>query len=67
MVEHFLSYIFGIKTGRGWEFDNWRVLDLIMFGTMLSLMAGAHEDLMGEGKTFENIDPKLFNAGLHST
>lgn len=66
LLEQCLTYLFGWATKRGYEMDNWRWLDVIMFGTMVALMLGLHEDLVGPGKTFEGGDPVLFNAALHS-
>jgi hypothetical protein len=42
------------------------LLDFFMFIIMGSLTLDLHKKYMGEGNTFEDIDPVLFNAGLHS-
>jgi len=65
-VEHGLHMLFGIKTGRGYEIDNWRVLDYIMFVVTILLMVGLHQKYMGEGKALSTWNPELFNASLHS-
>lgn len=42
------------------------MLDLSMFGVMVMLMLELHEKYMGEGNLLEDIDPVMFNSGLHS-
>ena len=62
LVDQGLQFIFAELTNRTYELDNWRVLDLVMFSTMIFIMAGFDKTYMGEGNTFENIEPTLFNA-----
>ena len=65
-VEHGLQMLFGIKTGRGYEPENWRYLDYLMFVVTILLMVGIHQKLMGPGNPLDNWNPELFNAALHT-
>ena len=57
IVEQVLHMIFSFKTGRKYQFDNWRVLDFIMFGVMITLMLELHERYLGEDNLVEWIEP----------
>lgn len=66
MVEHILHFFFSLKTKRVYELDGFRLLDIIMFLTMVLLMTGIHNDYMGDGKKYSDVDPIMFNAALHT-
>lgn len=67
MAEQINNLIFGIKSGRGYEIDNWRVLDFSLFSLMILIMVGIQNYIMGSGNLIESIPPEFFNALLHST
>ncbi|CAG9316768.1 unnamed protein product [Blepharisma stoltei] len=66
ITEQIQQYIFGWKTGRGYTFDNWRMLDIIMFGCMILISMSLGKKYMGEGNRYPDADPVLFNACMHS-
>jgi len=66
VIEQVLHMLYSHKTKRGYEFDKWRKLDFLMFTIMIILMLELHERYMGDGKALSDVDPKLFNACLHS-
>jgi hypothetical protein len=65
MVDLVMQYIFTVKAGRDFIFDAMRILDVIIFGMMLLILAGL-QDEMGEGKTYSGTDPILFVGLIHS-
>jgi hypothetical protein len=66
IAEQLLHMLYAWKTKRGYEFDQWRKLDFLMLTIMIILMLELHEKYMGSGKQLSDVDPKLFNASLHS-
>lgn len=66
VLEQVLNMLFGWKTGRGYQLDNWRKLDFLMFGVMITLMLELHKNYMGQGRLIPFVKPYMFNAGLHS-
>jgi len=66
LIENILFFVFGRLTRRGFEFNGWRKLDLLMFLLMGTLTLDLHKKYMGDGNELEDLDPILFNAGLHS-
>lgn len=64
-IEQVVHIIYAVKTGRDYEFDNWRVLDLIMLAVTIVIMSNPQEE-MGDGKDWDDADPELFNTALHS-
>ena len=66
MAENFLHYLYGWFTGRGFHVDRWEMMEYFMFADMILLMLSLHEKYMGPGKSLPDIDPKIFNATLHS-
>jgi hypothetical protein len=67
MAEQLNNMIFGVKSGRGYQLDNWRVLDFTMFSVMILIMVGIQDYLMGSGSIIETIPREFFNAALHSS
>lgn len=65
-IEQVVHIIFALKTGRDYEYDNWRKLDLIMLVITIIIMSEVQDKEMGDGKNWEDSDPKLFNTSLHS-
>lgn len=65
MVDLAMQYIFCVKTRRDFYFDAMRILDVIIFGQMLLILAGL-QDSMGPGKKYSGTDPVLFVGLIHS-
>lgn len=62
IIEQILHFVFSMKTGRMFEYDNWKKMDGLMFLLMILIMLGFQNRL----GNFENADPLLFNASIHS-
>jgi hypothetical protein len=64
-LEQILHIIFGMRTGRGYFFDGWKLVDFAMFVQMLVLMLELNKRLMGSGNLLSSFDPVKFNTLQH--
>lgn len=60
-----MQYYFCIKTRRNFIFDAMRILDVVIFGQMLLILAGL-QDNMGPGKKYSDTEPEIFVGLIHS-
>lgn len=64
-LEQILHIIFGLRTGRGYFFDGWKLVDFAMFCQMLILMLEFNKRLMGSGNLLSSLNPTKFNTIQH--
>jgi hypothetical protein len=60
-----MQYYFCMKTRRNFIFDAMRILDIVIFGQMLLILAGL-QDNMGPGKKYSDTEPEIFVGLIHS-
>ena len=65
LADLFFQYVFCVLTRRNFIFDAMRILDLVIFGQMLLILAGL-QDNMGPGKKFSDTEPEIFVGLIHS-
>ena len=65
MVDLVLQYYYTSKTKRLFDFDAIRIIDIIIFGMSLLILANLQEN-MGPGKKYPTADPVVFNGAIHS-
>ena len=66
-IEELLHITFGFLTKRGYRFDGWKLVNILMFVQMIILAADFHKSLMGEGNILDGIEPRVYNTICHAT
>lgn len=64
-MEQLLQLLFCKQTGRSYEIDKWKVLDLLMFATITVITINIHGEHVGTGKLLWFVSPELFSGCAH--